>query len=385
MSRLSMSKGPNRAVRNLLHLRASGSTSRTLNLVDVFTKYGTTNDYAAAPFFRNQILNRSIIVKHRLRNNEQDVFLDQRTGATKVILPIDVTDLKFGARSFFVGQVGYDEILEEVLGGRGEVGAADASLLAIVDRLPSLDPFLMRERLKKCGFQPARCYFDLTDADAANMFSFVRREISPLIGISFENNDHYSDRRSAKFAQKILANSADDELEPFRLGLGMDRSSFEEGMFCWKGFIYYKWSLQDLLPKVRPIIAEIANARPSGVATEDDKAYIMAARQRLSRSIGAACETVRLTLKVYEDAYVDLTKNGQPQAFREFLLRAPHLFYELGERLAAVQHIVSFWRFRFPHEMRNGISGEELVDLLADFEFSLNFERVQHELSQPFT
>ncbi len=377
MTRAAQTKGPNRAVRNLLQLRASSSTSRTLNLVDVFTRHGDTDDYRAAPFFRNQILNRSIIVKHRLRTNELEAFHDPRTGATKVILPIDVTDLKFGARSFFIGQVGYDDILDEVLGGRGEAGGADAALLAIIDQLPSLDPFLMRERLKTCGFQPARCYFDLTDADAANMFSFVRREISPLIGISFENNDRYSESRSTKFAQKILANAADKELEPFRLGLGMDRSSFEEGMFCWKGFIYYKWTLQDILPKVRPIVSEINSVRPTGVTTDDDKAYILGARQRLGRAVVSACETVRLTLKVYEDAYLDLTKNGQPQAFREFLLRAPHLFYELGERLAAVQHIVSFWRFRFPNERRNGIAAEELVDLLADFEYSLNFERIQ--------
>ena len=56
-------------------------------------------------------------------------------------------------------------------------------------------------------------------------------------------------------------------------------------------------------------------------------------------------------------------------------MRAPTLFYELGERLAAVQHIVSFWRYRFPSQVRSSISADELVDLLADFEFSLSFER----------
>ena len=49
------------------------------------------------------------------------------------------------------------------------VGGRDDRMLQVLDGLPSLDPFLMRERLKKEGFAPARCYFDLTDADMVRM------------------------------------------------------------------------------------------------------------------------------------------------------------------------------------------------------------------------
>jgi hypothetical protein len=79
-------------------------------------------------------------------------------------------------------------------------------------------------------------------------------------------------------------------------------------------------------------------------------------------------------LKIYDDAYADLTRNGHPQAFREFLLKAPLLFNELGERLGAIQHIISFWKFRFPQGARTRIEGEELSDILLDFEFSLNMQ-----------
>jgi hypothetical protein len=39
-----------------------------------------------------------------------------------------------------------------------------------------------------------------------------------------------------------------------------------------------------------------------------------------------------------------------------------------------VQHIVSFWRFRFPRDGRTKLNAEELVDLLTDFETSLEFQ-----------
>jgi hypothetical protein len=363
-----------RSVRSLSHLQENASTARTLNLVAVWKKHADDEDYRQAPFFHSPVLNRSIIVKHRLRRHEREALYDGRSSATKVILPIDPTDLRMGARSFFIGQRGYEHMLEELSVGIGEPDSHDDQLLKIVDELPSLDPFLMRERLKKDGFSPARCYFDLTDADSTRMFHFVRKEVMPLIGISFDDMDARMNEKTAKLASKILANASDAELEPLRQGMGMAKPEFEEGVFCWKGFIYYKWTLTDLLPKVRPVSAEIASIKPTGPITDEERTYIVASRASLSKAVARACETVRVTLKVYDDAYADLTRNGQPQSFKNFLLKAPSLFYELGERLGAVHHIVSFWRYRFPAGKRPSIGGEELVDLLADFEASLSFD-----------
>jgi hypothetical protein len=206
------------------------------------------------------------------------------------------------------------------------------------------------------------------------MFNFVRKEVAPLIGISFDERDQRVNENTAKLANKILANAGDHELEPLRQGMGMNKPDFQEGVFCWKGFIYYKWTLNELVPQVRPVAAEIAAVVCTGPVTDDDRAYIIAARARLVRAVARACDTVRATLKVYDDSYADLTRNGKPDSFRQFLLAAPTLFYELGERLGAVHHIVSFWRFRFPKGPRAKIAAEELVDLLSDFESSLNFE-----------
>jgi hypothetical protein len=361
-----------RAVRNLMNLKASGSSSRTLNLLSVWEKDHESPEWKTAPFFRNTILNKSIIVKHRLRQDELDLFYEPRNSATKVILPINLVDLRAGGRSFFVGQRGYQAILDE-LSGDPAGKEHDRDLLAVLDNLPSLDPFLMRERLKKAGHAPARCYFDISEADTAKMFEFTRREITPLIGLTFADVDAAVNEKISKLAQKILNNAGDSELEPLRQGLGLDKPSFEEGIFCWKGFIYYKWSLINLAPTVKPVSDEIAQIRPTGPITEEEKQYILVSRARLTKAIALACDTVRDTLKIYDDAYAELTQCGQPKAFKDFLLDAPHLFHELGERVGAVQHIVSFWRYRFKPGAQHKISGEELFELLTDFEQSLAF------------
>jgi hypothetical protein len=41
--------------------------------------------------------------------------------------------------------------------------------------------------------------------------------------------------------------------------------------------------------------------------------------------------------------------------------------------LGAIQHIISFWRYRFPNDQRRLIGPDELMDILLDFEDSLGF------------
>jgi hypothetical protein len=361
-----------RTVRSLTQLEPNASTTRTLNLISVWKKNSEDDNYKRNPLFKTPILNRSIIVKHRLRRNERDAFSDDRSVATKVIIPLDITDLRLGARSFFVGQNRYNDVITDLFSTTERTKHHDESLLELIASLPSLDPFLMRERLRKNSFNPARCYFEISTADTARMFDFVRCEITPLIGISFNDIDARLNEKISKLAEKILDNANDDELDPLRQGMGMDKASFEEGIFCWKGFLYYKWCLIELISNIKPVSNEIATARPTGPVTADDLTFIVESRSRLVKAIAMACETVRSTLSVYDDAYDDLTKYGQPLAFREFLLKAPSMFCELGERLGAVQHIVSFWRFRFPAGSHKRINAVELCDLFADFERSLN-------------
>jgi hypothetical protein len=364
-----MASSPDRSQRSLLELQASAASVRTFSLHAIWKQFGDDPEYRAKPFFKSTILNRSIIVKHRLRDGERDLMQDGRHTVTKVILPIDITDLRLGARSFFVGQSGYRQFLDDVAApGCGGEHSVDEQMLSILDRMPSLDPFLMREALAREGLHPARLYFDLSQGDLRRVQGFVQKEVMPLVGISFGDVQVLDAQRSQRFAQLLLHETEDQSLDPLRRALSMQPIDFREGLFCWKGFIYYKWTLADLLPKVKPVLTGLGQVKPFGMCSHDDQVYIESARSRIVRWTLDACNQVRDTLQVYEDAYRKMTHERNPSAFRRFLSEAPSMFNALGERLGAVNHIVSFWTYRFPPNTRVRVSAEELTDLLADFE-----------------
>ena len=357
-----------RAVRNLEHLRRTASTARVLNLLKVFDEHGETDDWAERPMFRTPALNTSLIIKHRLRRNELDLFRSRRQVATKILLPIEATDLKLGGLSIFVGQIDFERSLKGTFGS--SLHDSDLETLKLLDQLPSLDPFLLREQLKRHGVEPARCYFEVTDADLKKMFAFVEDEIRPLVTMSLGIGGGNSDSATANLVSKILSNAGGPEMEPLRQTLRLEANEYAEGVFCWKGFLYYKWAVANVLKQVSTVADELATIKPIGPMDHESRAYIERGRRVLRQQIMKTCESVVDTLKVYDDAYANLTQNGRPTAFREFLLDAPHLFTRLGEQVGAVEHIVSFWRFRFGPQSAK-VSVEELIDIMMDFEGSL--------------
>jgi len=366
-----------RAVRNLEHLKSSASTARVLNLLRVWEENGDSApdgavrnpDWAARPIFRTAALNRALIIKHRLRRNETDLFTGRRQVATKVVIPIDDADLKTGGRYVFVNQIGFERMMMEAFGVAPN--HPDIETLRLIDKLPSLDPFLLREQLRRGGLDPSPCYFSISDSDLQRMLAFVRSEIEPLVTLSLGADTVAVNSDSAgRMASKILSNTPGDQLDALRLTLRLAPEQYQEGVFCWKGFLYYKWTLAALLGEVAGVAEAVRTIKPVGKVDRAAKEYLARSRDVLRGRIIKTCDEVSRTLRVYDDAYAKLTQEGRPIAFRDFLLDAPSMFAKLGDQLGAVQHIVSYWRFRFSSSAAP-VNVEELMDIFMDFETGL--------------
>jgi len=363
-----------RSVRSLEHLENTASTARVLNLRLVAVRHGRKPEYSEQPLFHHPALNKAIVLKHRLRANETDEFQGFRQTATKILIPIETGDLRMGARYLFIGQNNFREILYQAFGIAMSDEDRDTRTLNILDETPTLDPFLLREQFKRHDISAAPCYFDISEADMSRMSAFAQGEIQQLVEMSF-GKDPQVMAHAGKLARKILTNANDAQLEPLRLTMQLSTSQYQEGIFCWKAFLYYKWRLTTVLPAISKVLASIGQVKPKGVMNSDDMAYVTAARDNIRKAVIAACRNVKETLGVYDAAYEGLTQRGDPIAFRDFLLKAPRLFDDLGRRLGAVDHVVSFWRFRFPEGAKPSVMPEELIDIFQDFENSLSFDQ----------
>ena len=333
--------------RSVRYLGALGgaSTSRVLNLFRIAQDNADNPDHAEKPLFVSPLINKAFLLKHRTRADETYLFNQTRSVATKIIIPFDGSDLRAGGRSLFVDQRGYEDALRTAGNYNADNLARDLSVLRLLNAVPSLDPFLLREHLRNNDIEVAPCYFAISAGDQERMHRFVTEEMSKLVSLAGGGGGSGSSNR---LVTAMLSNEINEKLEPLRLTLNLTGNDFREGVFSWRGFLHYKWSMGKFWPDVMGVLREINAIQPVGAITPEQKVYLSSARRSIIEMVRDNGNHVNKALSVYDSSFADLVKNQAPKTFRDFLLSAPFMFLELGEKLGAISHIVSFWRYRFP-------------------------------------
>lgn len=374
-----MGKSSDRTYRSLRGLERTASTSRVLNLAALAQRNAGNPEHAQNPFFAAGTLNGSVIVRHRLRDQEREAFDQIRFTATKLIIPFERSDLGLGGRSLFVGERGWLDTFEELRGDFPDF-ARDVAVLEAIDELPSLDPFLLREHMRRRGFDMSPTHFEISAPDLAKMQRFVGSEIAKLIELAYRDADG-QESNITRLVEALLSSRTDERLEPLRLTLRLERENYKEGIFAWKGFLYYKWVLNTLWANIRDVFSELGRVRVIGPVDSETASELQALKQRLRQKMERQVKSVMNQLGVYDEVFQQLTVEGNALAFRDFLLKSPDMFLSLGEGCGLVSHIATYWRYQFPRGRPLAANILQLMDVLQDFELSLGADGSSNDMA----
>jgi len=362
---------------NLANLSRSSSTDRVLNLVSVYHESNTNPEYVQSPFFKNPRLNKSILLKHTLRTHERDQLRDHRMSVTKLIMPVDISDLSLGGFSCFLNEPDIERTICTAFGGdvSSEDFRRDMQILKILDALPTFDPFLLRERLRRDGLSVAKCYFNLTEADANRMREYVQGEIQKIVRLALTTEAKLMDQ-SSTITHKLMTDETATSLEPLRQVLQMSGDEWSEGVFAWKGFLYYSWNI-DATAKVMPQLQrQLLAARIAGASRQEIR-EIDIIRRRISRCLSYLHKVAMDGVGQYRSAYKDLI-DGKPTSFQEFLKNAAASFIEVGEAFGMIMHMRSFYNFRF-RDLGRQLAFDEAHEIFRDLDnqFAAIYERLE--------
>jgi len=169
-----------------------------------------------------------------------------------------------------------------------------------------------------------------------------------------------------RLSQKLMTGEDAQLLEPLRQTMRLGVGEFAEGVFAWKGFLYYKWMLHHFAA------AHAAFARQFSTCTiATDETRLRYEISKLRQSIPQRIELITMRAKEmiagYDRAFAALV-SGATHSFREFLIEAPEKFVVLGEGAGAINHIYALWGFRFPGKTPQRLDAIEAEELLQEFE-----------------
>jgi hypothetical protein len=351
-------------VQSLRSITARASSARVLDLHGLAIDAASDPAHRERPMFTHPVLNRTIIVKHHPRPGEFAYATEHAAIVTKIIFPFDPDDLDLGGQFIMADDPDLAEQLELQLDYREGDIRRDLEVLRLIDRLPTLDPFLLREALAAQRLNVASCYFRLTPQDRTEMRDFVARQVETLIGLCFAGVSVNADQ-ARRLSALILADGESPELDPLRQALRMEWRDFAQAMFCWKAVLYYRWRSRALAPDLQATRRAIAGVAPSRF-DPDTAHYVRGAVGQLEALMTDSERRIGELFKIYDDVFAALTAQRTPEPFRRFLVDGPRLFARLGERMGRLEQLSSYWAHQFPGRRTRHLSPEAVSDGLRN-------------------
>jgi hypothetical protein len=115
------------------------------------------------------------------------------------------------------------------------------------------------------------------------------------------------------------------------------------------------------------VLREIKEIIPQGAISDQQRAYLVSTKRTIIEMVRDNNQHISKVLDIYDESFSELVASNSPNTFRGFLLSASSMFLDLGEKMGAISHIVSFWRYRFPKCQPVLIDAEELSIIFQDF------------------
>jgi hypothetical protein len=343
-------------------------SSRVFNCVEIYHRL-CSKEEADPSFFKHAPFHKMTVLKEAA--SSRDGLTLGRRLATKLYFPYNSQDIYEGGRSIFLHDPKLIEVLNELVGLQSRNLAkdnvrSDLKVLQVLDGLPSLDAFLMRDALELEGLSPNPLYMEVSESERQAIFDFIRRKFEPLVRTAV-GQDSFQDAKVGVLVDKIWEARDLDALDPLIQACRFPKNEALKIFTSWKGVNFYAFQYErskDGIETLERWLGDVALPRVghSGVDVEQMLYFKTNALARLRHHRKVVDDIVQ----EYDTVYSQFIAHPEAAAnFVSFLYRSREIYWRLGESLSALDHGTHCWDAGTAKFANRRLPAEQLSQVLA--------------------
>ena len=337
------------AVEQLSRMLQAGS-SRVFNCAALHRNVLAEGGAPGQFLFKTRDLNNAIFMKETYPDDDMREAATKPVG-TKIFFSYgEKADLD-GGRSIFLNDKNLRMAMQFHAGMSASPESAEAEadlkILNILDDLPSVDPFLFRERMEAEGYDPHPGYFEVTAAEYGRVRDHVMKQFQPIVETAFEG---VTDANRAIYLKTLVNKLWDgtdtDALSPLMQAMRISESDAVDTFYAWKGVIY----CEHLFARRQALWKDYAHwlnteSRPLGSLPATAQVVLNERLSQWRKLYQKRWKAVHLMLADYRNSYETLFRDHKsPEPFIEFLQKARTRFYQIGDSMSRIDHSIELWR-----------------------------------------
>lgn len=359
--------GPKMTTNYLKPMLDAGSP-RVFN-VNQMTRQILAKDAAATLFFQNKALNTLVLIKDTLPDDGPGV--SGATIGTKLYFPFNDKAVYEGGRTIFL----HDKHLKPAIEGHFGQGALtaeafqhDLEILGVLDKLPSLDPFLMKDAFMIAKIAINDSYFEVSQEVWAEIEAFILQRFEPLVNAAFPDA-MASDERARRLVEKIWEARDLTVLQPLIDAFRLPQDSALEIFSAWKGINFYSFQYTRTQPQFVELAKWLNDMKVPDAVPVAERKEMMATRDLVKNELRHEWLVIDNILREYQDAYDKMFKHQTSSTeFLAFLTNSRKSYWNLGSSLGKAGHAVYCWDVmttRFAGRKQPWAKLQETISLLA--------------------
>jgi hypothetical protein len=333
------------AVKYLKPMLDAGS-SRVFNC-NALTRKLLEKDAAAKRFFHNPPLNNVVLIKDQVPEHERKGPRCPPVG-TKLYFPFNELDIYEGGRTIFLHDPALPQTIIDNFGQNAaltkEALVQDLRILEILDGLPSLDPFLMKDVFMRADIAVNEDYFEISPEQWKEIEIFILQRFEPLVKAAFPDAMS-SDEKARRLIEKIWEAKDVTALKPLIDAFRLPENKALEIFGAWKGINFYSFQYSRVQPKLIDIAKWLKGIDiPYGAIPNDDRTKLLANMEQVKDQLRREWQKVDTILREYTDGYDQMFKHKASSAqFLGFLRNSSKAYWDLGSGLGKTNHAAYCW------------------------------------------
>ncbi len=216
-------------------------------------------------------------------------------------------------------------------------------IFRILDELPSLDGFLMRDALELEGVEANEAYFDVLPEERTAIQEFIRSKMEPLVQAAYGGKKPPTNKVTqlidAMWEAKDLA-----ALDPLVLAFRFPKDEALAIFGAWKGINFYSFQYHQGRQRREALAQWLKeDAMPKNLVPRDVLQVLEPIRRATIERLRGHWVDADNTLKQYDKLYGEFVASSNPGGFISFLRGAKAIYWQLGNSLSKIDHAINCW------------------------------------------
>ena len=320
-------------------------------------------------FFKMAKMHGLVLIKEPVLDAARRAMSDNIV-ATKIYIPYNQNDVYEGGRSIFYDDPRLISVLNEMFGLKGVTLAEadfghDVKILGILDRLPSLDGFLMRDALELEGIATNDNYFEVSGTERAAIYDYVRRKFEPLVRAACEGSSSVSNKVN-QLIDKVWEAKDKDALDPLIRAFRFPDEEALAIFSSWKGINFYTFEYLRTKQRREQFGLWLRDqAKPRNFVSKGDQDQLNRLRRTTIERLREPWNAVETITRQYEAVYTNFLRVPEGVVeFLGFLNKARDIYWRMGDSLSKINHAIHCWDSVSAGFADRTLPAEKLAELL---------------------